>query len=148
MADGAASPLWVLAASAIGPILLGIYQYTRASRDKSADRDAAARDSLMARTDARTRDLIDRLERETLQLRARVDEVEAERDRVWLAARAMERFAIQVVREANARLQSAASGGRLQGAGVLMPDGQQASTPLPLDPPPALESFLPAPPAE
>jgi hypothetical protein len=46
------------------------------------------------------------------------------------------------------RLQGASSAGRLQGAGVLMPDGQQAATPPPMDPPPALESFLPAPPAE
>lgn len=138
MAETAAgSPLWILAAAAIGPLVITLYQHWRGSQDKGAERDAAARESFL-----------DRLEREVRELRVRVDEVEAERDRVWIAARAMERYAIQVVRDANARLQGAASGGRLQGAGVMMPDGQQVVTPAPLDLPPALESFMPVPPAE
>jgi hypothetical protein len=123
----AGSPLWILAAAAVGPIVIALYQHWRGSQDKGAERDAAARESFL-----------DRLEREVRDLRDRVDEVEAERDRVWIAARAMERYAIQVVRDANARL---------QGAGVLM-SGGQAATPAPLEPPPALESFLSVPPAE
>lgn len=71
-------PWWVIAAGAVIPGAVTIYQLIRNSRDKAEDRQVAERSGVVARVDAQTKTLLDRLSADVLQLRQRLDGVEEE----------------------------------------------------------------------
>lgn len=74
--------------SAIGPIILGLWQAYRGSRDRALDRDAVSLEKAYNRADVATKIVLDRLQEDLNRARAAIREIEDEIDRQRDIARA------------------------------------------------------------
>lgn len=87
-------PWWVVIAAGVPALLVTVWQRNRDSFDKREEREASAKDRVLANADAYTIALIKRQEEDILRERARreaaerrLDEVERRMDRGWDIAR-------------------------------------------------------------